>query len=140
MALEVRKADDRIVVVDSDLPEILDGDPEATYTLRTLTTAKIDELRRPYEKKEFNKRTHRAELVPLTRDEELAYALDCLDYALVDWTGVLYGGEPLACVREHKVLLDGPRKAAILAVAGMNKAGAQQEAAQQASFRPTVDV
>jgi hypothetical protein len=140
MALEVRKLEDLITVKDCDLPGVFDGDDEACYTVRTLTTAKIQEIRAPYDMKKFNKRTHKTEPVEWTAEQELDYSADLIDYALKDWSGVLYNGQPLPCERDTKLLLDGSRRTAILAVAGLNKVGAKPEAAQPESFRATEDV
>lgn len=130
MALEVRKAEDRIVVRDTDLEDVMNGDADTTYTLRTLTTDKVRELRKPYAKQEFNKRTHRREDVPLTDDEQAALTADLIDYAIVGWTGILYDGQPLDCTKDNKGLLDSVRKSALLSMAGMNQTakGAQAKA------------
>src|SRR5690349_17460364 len=45
MAVEIRKPDDQIVVLDSDLEEVVDGDKDTSYTVRTLTGEKVRELR-----------------------------------------------------------------------------------------------
>jgi hypothetical protein len=135
MALDLRQADDTITVTDSDLDEVFSPDTETTYTLRTLTSDKVRELRKPYVKTEFDKRTHRPVERPLTEDEYAAYTLDLLDYALCAWTGVHYHGEPVACSRDHKALLDAVRRNALLALAGMNRSTPAAEAARLASFR-----
>lgn len=138
MALEVRKLDDQITVTDADLDDVVNGDDETTYTLRTLTTEKVRDIRRPFVKLEFNKRTHRAEEVPLTEDQDAALTLALLDYALIGWSGVLYQGQPLACTTEHKNLLDARRKAALLSMAGLNRSVKGAAAAE--SFREPADV
>lgn len=135
MALEVRKANDQFSVADSDLDKVDDGDPETVYTLRALTSAIVREIRKPYMKQVFNRRTHRLEDVPLTEVEEIAYGLDLLDYALVDWTGVVYQGQPIPCTREHKALLDPRRRSSLVGLAALNQATPKGEQAKADSFR-----
>ena len=135
MAVEVRKADDTLTVLDSELDGVTNGDPETTYTLRTLTTDKVRALRKPYQRERMNPRTHQREELPLTDDDTAAYALDLLDYAIVGWSGILYQGQPLECVRQHKDLLDSSRKSGVLAAAGLNRSTPAGGASKDASFR-----
>ena len=135
MAVEVRRVGDVVEVSDADLDGVDGGDQETSYQLRTITADKIRELQAPYLKQRFNKRTHKLEDVPLSREDESSFAADILDYVILDWSGIVYQGQPLACIREHKVLLDMPRRTALLEVAGLNKAGAAAEVAREESFR-----
>ena len=110
MALEVRKAGDPIIVCDADLEDVTNGDPETTYTLRTITRDIIRDLQKPYLKQQFNKRTHSLEDVPLSKEDDAALMADILDYVIASWDGILYQGQPLPCDKTTKPLLDMDRK------------------------------
>jgi len=128
MALELKQVGDLITVCDADL--VPDGDKDTTYSIRHLTIEKNRELRRKHTKRKPNPRTH------VMEDETDEYALsdEQFDYALADWKGVVAGGEAVPCTRDHKMLLDGLRRDAILRKAGLNEIAAVGEARKE-SFR-----
>jgi hypothetical protein len=64
---------------------------------------------------------------------------DLLDYVIAGWSGIIAKGEPLPCVKVNKLLLDGPRKTAILERAGMNEIAAAPERRAE-SFRESESV
>lgn len=142
MALRLSNPDERIVIADVDLPihEPMIGavDPEATYTLRRITSADHERLRQPYVKHTFNRQTHKREEVPMAKEDAEAFSNVLIDFVLVDWSGILFGETPAPCDAAHKAKLDGPRKIALVRAAMMNEV--DREAARRESFRATADV
>lgn len=128
MALELKTADDITTITDAEL--VPEGDKETSYDLRHLTTEKHREIVKANTSKVPNKRTHQRDDVV---DWE-AVSDDLLDYAIAGWSGIVSKGEPLPCVKANKLLLDGPRKSAILERAGMNEIAAAPERRAE-SFR-----
>lgn len=122
-------------VRDSEVPGIVNGDPETTYTLRTIG---VDDHRRL--------RTHNTTYIPnprtLTKDPVVnleALNDDILDFVLQDWNGLLVRGQLAPCTRDHKLKLDGPRRAALCDLAGMNRIARAPEV-RAASFREPAHV
>lgn len=128
MALELKTDDDSTTITDADL--MPDGDKETSYTIRHLTTAKHREIVKAHTKKVPNKHTHQREDVT---DWE-AVSDDLIDYVLTGWHNVIASGQQVACTLANKLLLDGPRKKAILELAGMNEIAAAPERRAE-SFR-----
>jgi len=128
MALELKSEGDLSVVSDADL--VADGDKETTYTLQHLTTEKHREFVRKHTSKVPNKRSHQME----ERTDWEKVSDDLLDYVITAWSGIVAKGSALECVRVNKLLLDGPRKTAILDRAGMNEIAAAPERRAE-SFR-----
>jgi len=142
MALKLSDPAERLVIADVDLPmhEPMIGavDPEATYTLRRLTSADHERLRQPYVKHTFNRQTHKREELPLSKEDAEAFSNALIDYVLVEWAGVVDGDTPAPCDAAHKAKLDGPRKVALVRAAMMNEV--DRETARRDSFRPVADV
>jgi hypothetical protein len=117
MALQLLNEDARFEVKDSDLDGIDGGDPETVYTVRQIPPHVNREIGRRHTTRPINRKTG-------TREEVVdwpSYIDDMVDYALVGWAGILHNGQPAPCDRQFKALLDGPRKAAILGLAGHNQ-------------------
>lgn len=138
--LEVRKDGDLIEVQDTELEGVEHGDPETSYTIRTISTETARALLKPFQRNKWNNRTHKLEEIPLTEEQQAEYTFLLLDHVLIDWKGIIYKGQPLPCEGKHKTLLDNARKAALLGMAGGNKAGASMEDARNESFRESEDV
>lgn len=117
MAVQLIDPDDRIPVKDSELPGVANGDPGTTYTLRPISVNDHRRLSKENTKTAINRQTHMGEAVI---DYE-ALNDDILDFVLLDWSGILLKGQPAPCIREHKLRLDGARRAALSGVAGMNQ-------------------
>lgn len=117
MALNLLDEAARITVVDSELADVYGGDPDTTYTVRQIAPEKHKELREKHATMVLNKKTHQRE----EKVDTDALVEDLFDYALVDWTGILHRGQPVPCERQYKLLLDFQRKAALVAIAGMNR-------------------
>lgn len=106
-----------LVVTDSELPGVRDGDPFTTYTLRPLS---VEDHRR------LLKECTKIGIDPLSRQktEEVDFeALNdaTLDFVLTAWTGILLKGEPAPCTRANKLKLEGGRQRALQNLAGMNQ-------------------
>jgi hypothetical protein len=129
MALTLLSDDDRITVTDADLVE--GGDSETTYTLRPVT-------RDLYQKATSRHASRIGGRRALSLHEQIALAVavseELLDYALVEWSGILVHGEPVPCETGYKKLLDGERVQALLGKAGVNQVKLSEEA-RAASFR-----
>jgi hypothetical protein len=131
--LELKSADEITPVTDAEL--VADGDKDTTYSLRHITTDKHREIVKANTDKVPNRRTHQ-------RDDVVNWEAvqdDLVDYAIADWSGVVAKGQPVPCERVYKLLLDGPRKTAILERAGMNEVAAAPERRAE-SFRAPADV
>jgi hypothetical protein len=130
MALELLTDDQTFEICDTELENIQGkADPDVFYTLRPVPIA----LNRQTQKK-HTKVTRPNGIREEVFDRE-AFLDDLLDYALVSWTGILLNGKPAECVRDLKIRgLDWPRKLALLAVAGINRAAEANEA-RALSFR-----
>ena len=114
---------------------IANGDKETSYTLRALTKSVYREITRRHTRKVPNKATRSMQ----DETDNEAAADDLLDYALVDWSGVVANGMLVPCSTENKHLLDPQRQAAILDAAGINQI--QEAPARKAeSFREPADV
>jgi hypothetical protein len=124
--------DDRITVTDKDLPDVEDGDPDTTYTVRPLDTDTHTALVKACTSdKGFDRASHQ-------RVKELDGALlaeKLLDHVLVGWSGIVRKGVPVPCEPEHKKRLDNRRKAAILGVAGVNQVKKSATEVRAESFR-----
>jgi hypothetical protein len=117
MALQLLTADTRIEVNDADLPGVIEPDPEVFYTVRQIVTAQRLQL----QKRRSNPSTRQMEI-----DSDAT--LDAmLEYALVEWRGILTGGQPAPCVKENKLLLDQGRKIALIGIACSNRPAANRE-------------
>jgi hypothetical protein len=133
MAISLLKETTRITVLDSDLEDVDNGDTGTSYTVRQIPPDVNREIAKKHTKYTPNSRTHR-------RDEDVdnvGFMDDLIDYALMDWSGILDDGAPAPCTRENKLLLDMPRKIALLKVAGLNRVAAEVRAQ---SFRPPASV
>lgn len=132
MPVQLMDSDDRIVVKDSELQGITDGDPETTYTLRPIGVDDYRRLTKAHTKKVLNRRTHQS-------DDEVDFAglTDAvLDYVLTDWSGILFKGQPVPCLQEYKQRLDGVRRAALAALAGMNQIHRVEEVRAESFHEP----
>lgn len=127
--------DEPIIVKDSEIPGVRDGDPETTYTLRPIASDDHRRLTKQHTKKGID---------PVSRAtvEEIDFeALNdaTLDFVLVGWSGILIKGEPAPCVLANKKRLDGVRQRALQNLAGMNQI-ARLEEVRAESFREPSDV
>lgn len=142
MALTLTRADQHTVVTDDVLArydeQIVDVDPEVTYTLRTLRAADVQRLRQPYLTYVFDPKSHKRVEGDMAPDAAEALALDLIDFVLIAWAGVVDGAEAAPCTRENKALLDPRRRAALVRVATTNTVTRAEDRA--ASFRPTAGV
>lgn len=128
MALKLYSPTERIVVSDADLVE--DGDPGTTYTVQLVARDMYQKVSAKHAMKYGGRRG-------MKLDEQMqflsAVSDELLLYALVDWSGVLFEGQPAPCDDTHKRLLDGARVQALLAKAGVNQTAGEEASA--ASFR-----
>jgi hypothetical protein len=124
MAISLLNATARIQVKDSDLDDVAGGDPGTVYTVRQITPDINRALAEKNTIKVPNRKTHRMD----SEVDNVALLDDLIDYAILDWTGILDNGEPAPCTRENKVLLDQPRKLALLSVSGLNRKAAEVRA------------
>lgn len=143
MALELKTDGDVTTVTDADL--VPDGDKDTSYEIRHITTDKHSDLVKQHTSKIPNRRTHQRDNV--VDWEAVQEAL--VDYAIAGWQGVKNRGlaigaddlmtGPDGTAKKAKFLLDGPRKTAILEVAGMNEIVSAPERREE-SFRAPADV
>ncbi len=117
MALNLLDDTNRITVTDSELDDVQGGDPDTTYTVRQIPPSVNAEISRKHTKRKPNKRNGQMD----TEIDQMALVDDLLDYALLAWSGIQHQGQPVPCERQFKTLLDYPRKAALISVAGLNQ-------------------
>jgi hypothetical protein len=116
MALKLAQDGDRITILDSDLMK--DGDPETTYILQPLSRDIYKKVvRQCTSKDKLNRRTRQME----EETDWAAVSESLIDYALVEWSGILFDGKPAPCTREMKLRLDVTRAQALLDRAGMSE-------------------
>jgi hypothetical protein len=118
-------------VKEADIPDVVNPDPDVTYTVRPLSTAKFREFQKRNTKMVPNKATRGMEQE--VNGEVLSD--DLIDFVLVSWSGINYRNEPAECNRANKLLLDGQVKQGLIGVAGLNRIAAAP-AAKEDSFRP----
>jgi hypothetical protein len=123
--------DEPFVLKETDIPEVINADPEVSYTVRPLSTAKFRELQKKNTKPVVNKATRSMESD--VNGEGLTD--DLIDYVIVDWTGIVSKGQPAECSRANKLRLDGQVKSGLIGVAGLNRIQAAP-ADTERSFRP----
>jgi hypothetical protein len=116
------------VVQETDI--LADGSADTSYTLRPLTREVRKEILKRHTKQRPDPRTHHMREVV----DQDAVGLDLLDYALVNWTGVVDHGEPVPCEYAYKCALDDVIASALLNKAGLNQILAA-EVARPESFR-----
>ncbi len=122
MALQLLDGEKRLEVLDTELLNVIDPDPEVVYVIRQILPA----TRLQLQKRKPN---------PLTRQMESdsdATVDAMLDFALVEWRGILAGGQPAPCTKENKLLLDQGRKIALIGKAASNRTAPED---RDASFR-----
>lgn len=130
MPVQLLDADDRIVVKDSELVGVANGDPETTYTLRPIATDDHRAIMKANTTEVVDRRSHQK--VPQV---DWAGVNDAtLDFVLLEWSGILVKGQPAACTREHKLRLDATRRQALTDLAGMNQIARAPEVREE-SFR-----
>lgn len=132
MARQLHAEDSTFEIAETDLPDVGQADPEVVYTLRPLTTKKYRELQKAHTKLVPNKHTRAME----SKLDADAFTDALVDFVIADWRGIVDGGEPAACTAANKERLDGPTKAALVNVAGLNRIVTEDDAIEQ-SFRPT---
>jgi hypothetical protein len=132
MARQLHDDSSTFEIQETDIPGIEQADPEVTYTLRPLTTKKYRELQKQHTKLVPNKQTRQME--QKLDGEGFTDAL--VEYVIADWRGVYDKGEEAPCSAENKQRLDGPTKAALVNVAGLNRIESADDDREQ-SFRPT---
>lgn len=118
-------------VKESELPDVINADPDVSYTVRPLTTDKFRELQKRNTKLVVNKASR-------SMEKELngeGLADDLIDHVLAGWVGIVSKGQPAECTRANKLRLDGQVKGGLIAIAGLNRIEAAP-AAKEESFRP----
>ena len=133
--LQLIDHEDRLTVLDSELPGIVNGDSETTYTLRPISVEDHRRLRTQNTTSVPNPRTQAKESVVQLE----ALNDDLLDFVLQDWSGILLKGQPAPCTRELKLKLDGARRVALCDLAGMNRIARAPEVRAE-SFREPAGV
>jgi len=128
MALQLLDGETEIPVQDTDLDGVTDGDPEVSYVVRQIEPSVNRAAMKKHTKPGRNGRD-------AVVDFDAAYD-DLIDHALIRWTGFLWRGAEAPCTRENKLLLDRPRKMALLLVAGLNRSQARAEERAQSFPRP----
>jgi hypothetical protein len=131
MARQLHDEGSTFEVKETDLPDIQQADPEVSYTVRPLTTAKFRELQKKNTRQVVNKATR--SMVDELNGEGLAD--DLIDWVLANWAGILSKGQPAECTRDNKLKLDGQVKQALIGVAGLNRIE-EAPTKQDESFRP----
>lgn len=129
MSREIRRAEETFTVSEAD---ILDGgDTDVSYTIRPITRDRYQAVSVRQAAKFGGRRG-----MKLSEQFEFMVALneELFDYALVDWSGVTMGGEPVACDSDTKKLLDGAVMQKVLEKAGLNEIRASEDA-RAATFR-----
>ncbi len=117
MPVVLTDPDARITVRDADLAGIVNGDPDTTYTIRPISI----EQHRGLVKKNTAQVIDRRLQAQVPQVDSAAVSDDVLDYVLVEWSGLLFRGEPVPCERAYKLKLDYVRKSALCDLAGMNQ-------------------
>lgn len=142
MALTLTRPDALTIITDDLLArydeQIVDVDPDVTYSLRALRSSDVQRLRQPYITMRYDPKTHRQVENELQPDQAEALALDLIDHVLVAWTGVLDGADPAPCSRDYKAMLDPRRRAALVRIATTNTITRAEDRAT--SFRPPAGV
>lgn len=140
MAVLLREDDERITVRDCDLPGVVDGDKETTYTIRPMGEDVRKGIIRRNRHMTANPRTRQMEYPPenseLAEEQAADAAYEMLDYILQGWTNVLFKGsrEPIPCTADWKrKAIDPVRQAGLFQLAGVNEVAAAEVRA--ASFR-----
>ena len=130
MALELLSDDQEAEIADTALDNILGpGDPEVFYTLRPIPLTLNRQTRKKHTK------VTRPNGIREEVFDDAGFFDDLIDYALVGWRGINIKGQPADCTRENKIRgLDGARKNALLALAGINRP-MQAQAQRDSSFR-----
>lgn len=105
-------------------------DPDAVYTLRSLSVAVAREIGKRHTRLEFDPKTHRK--VEIVNGE--AVNDDVVDYIIAGWTGIA-GDVP--CTKENKLKLPVPVQKALLERAQVGEGSAE---ARAASFRESQTV
>lgn len=131
MARALHNDDTTFTVKETDIPDVQQADPDVTYEVRALTTAKFRELQRKNTRPVPNKATR--QMVDEVNGEKLAD--DLIDHVIAGWAGIVDKGQPAPCTRENKLRLDGQVKQGLIGVAGLNRIE-EAPAATEASFRP----
>ncbi len=128
MAISLLSSGKQITVKDNELEGVQNGDADTSYTVRQVDPERVRALRIRHTKPVFSRGGVREDKV-----DHDAFVDDMLDEILIGWSGVLDGGTDAACTREHKLMLDFPRKMALISLAGSNEV--QKQAAKESSFR-----
>ncbi len=98
---------DTFIVREADLALDIPPDPDATYTLRPLTTLAARDIGKKHTRHEFNRETHRREAIV----DNAALNDAIIDYVIVDWTGV---GPDAPCTLDNKLKLPVALQKALL--------------------------
>ncbi len=127
MALQLLDGETRIEVLDTELANVIDPDPEVVYTLRQILPA----MRLQLQRRKANPQTRQMEADGDATIDAM------LEFALVGWTGILANGQPAPCTTEYKRLLDQGRKLALVGKAASNRTAPE---GRDASFREPASV
>lgn len=118
-------------VKESDIPEVMNADPDVSYTVRPLSTTKFREFQKKHTRLVPNKQTRGME----SDVNGEALADDLIDWVIAGWSGILDKGQPADCSKANKLRLDGQVKQGLIGVAGLNRIEAAP-AETERSFRP----
>lgn len=135
MSVELLDPDGQIEVKDSDLQNIVGGDPGTVYVLRPIGIDDHRQITKARTRDELDRRSHQK--IQVT--DWNAVADDVLDFVLVGWRGIRFRGADVPCERAYKLKLDYVRKQALSDLAGMNQVVREPEVRAE-SFRQPADV
>src|SRR5688572_20337575 len=99
MARQLHDESTAFPVKESDLPDVLNPDPEVTYSVRPLSTAKFRELQKKNTRMVPNKQTRQMD--PELNAEH--FADDLIDHVIEGWSGIVDKGQPAECSRANKL-------------------------------------
>ncbi len=116
MAIRLIDEDEQFTITDLELMGS-DGDKDTAYTLRQVSTDTQDAYTKKFTKESFDRKTH----MRVKEIDGLALADALIDYVLVDWTGVIFKGQPVPCTLTFKKRLDAARRTLMLERAGVNQ-------------------
>lgn len=110
MARQLLQEDAEFTVAETDLELDIPVDPEATYTLRPITTEYARSVYKQHTIKVPNRRTHQMD----DQVNQVAVSNALLDYCIVRWSGVLEQGADAPCDLAHKLKLPTVVQAALV--------------------------
>jgi hypothetical protein len=94
----LKNPEQTFTVRESDVPGVDNGDPDVTYTLRLVTRTAAKAIGQRRTEKKLDPQSRRFVDVVNTEDIDL----DLIDYAIVDWAGIVSDGIVVPCDAESK--------------------------------------